>query len=253
MPSSRSAVCWVSPPAAIGRGASATLGSCPGGRAVRRRRSARSIRRAVGPMASRASRRSWQRAGTRCGRKRVARLMRGPVWRVLIAGARSTRRSAIQQARAAPDLVQRTFAASAPDQLWIADITYVPTRRGLPVSGRDPGCVQSPGRGLVHGRPPAHRAGRGRAGDGGLEPATRRGASFTTPDHGCQYTSLLFGERCQAVGIRCSMGSVGDSSENKQLTGTVARALILKTYGHEACDGDAPCLGGGLRQVHLVA
>ena len=29
-------------------------------------------------------------------------------------------------------------------------------------------------------------------------------------DHGCQYTSLLFGERCQAVGIRCSMGSVGD-------------------------------------------
>src|SRR5690348_13503889 len=33
-------------------------------------------------------------------------------------------------------------------------------------------------------------------------------------DHGCQYTSLLFGKRCQAVGIRCSMGSVGDSSEN---------------------------------------
>jgi putative transposase len=29
-------------------------------------------------------------------------------------------------------------------------------------------------------------------------------------DHGCQDTSLLFGARCQAVGIRCSMGSVGD-------------------------------------------
>jgi putative transposase len=29
-------------------------------------------------------------------------------------------------------------------------------------------------------------------------------------DHGCQYTSLLFGERCQAAGIRCSMGSGGD-------------------------------------------
>jgi putative transposase len=33
-------------------------------------------------------------------------------------------------------------------------------------------------------------------------------------DHGCQYTSLRFGERCQAVGIRCSMGSVGDCYDN---------------------------------------
>jgi len=33
-------------------------------------------------------------------------------------------------------------------------------------------------------------------------------------DHGSQYTSLLFGERCQAVGIRCSMGSVGDCYDN---------------------------------------
>ena len=33
-------------------------------------------------------------------------------------------------------------------------------------------------------------------------------------DHGCQYTSLLFGERCQAAGIRCSMGSVGDCYDN---------------------------------------
>ncbi len=27
-------------------------------------------------------------------------------------------------------------------------------------------------------------------------------------------TSLLFGQRCQAVGIRCSMGSVGDCCDN---------------------------------------
>jgi putative transposase len=33
-------------------------------------------------------------------------------------------------------------------------------------------------------------------------------------DHGCQYTSLLFGERCRTVGIRCSMGSVGDGYDN---------------------------------------
>ncbi len=33
-------------------------------------------------------------------------------------------------------------------------------------------------------------------------------------DHGCQYTSLAFGQRCQAVGIRRSMGSVGDCYDN---------------------------------------
>ena len=68
-------------------------------------------------------------AGARCGRKRGARLMRG-------AGLQGChRRRPFQttqrdpQAEPAPDLVQRTFTASAPNMLWIADITYVPTRR----------------------------------------------------------------------------------------------------------------------------
>jgi len=33
-------------------------------------------------------------------------------------------------------------------------------------------------------------------------------------DHGCQYTSLAFGSRCRAAGIRPSMGSVGDAYDN---------------------------------------
>jgi putative transposase len=33
-------------------------------------------------------------------------------------------------------------------------------------------------------------------------------------DHGCQYTSVAFGERCQQVGIDRSMGSVGDCYDN---------------------------------------
>ena len=36
--------------------------------------------------------------------------------------------------------------------------------------------------------------------------------------HGCQYTSLLFGERCAAAGIQCSMGSVGDCYDNAMIT-----------------------------------
>jgi putative transposase len=67
-------------------------------------------------------------AGTHCGRKRVARLMR----QAGLAGCHrrrpfhTTQRD--PQAEPAPDLVQRTFTATAPNALWIADITYVPTR-----------------------------------------------------------------------------------------------------------------------------
>jgi len=70
--------------------------------------------------------------GERHSRKRIERLMReaglvgashcrgGPV---------TTRRN--EDARPAPDLVDRDFAAAGPNQLWIADITYIPTAAGF--------------------------------------------------------------------------------------------------------------------------
>ena len=70
--------------------------------------------------------------GERHSRKRIARLMRkaglvgashrrgGPV---------TTRRD--QRARPAPDLVDRNFVAAAPNRLWVADITYLPTAAGF--------------------------------------------------------------------------------------------------------------------------
>ncbi len=33
-------------------------------------------------------------------------------------------------------------------------------------------------------------------------------------DQGCQYTSVQFGRRCKEVGVRPSMGSVGDCYDN---------------------------------------
>jgi len=33
-------------------------------------------------------------------------------------------------------------------------------------------------------------------------------------DHGCQYTSYAFGLRCREMGVRPSMGSVGDAYDN---------------------------------------
>src|SRR5262249_16255568 len=44
-------------------------------------------------------------------------------------GPTTTRRA--RDARPAPDLVERNFAAAAPNQLWVADITYIPTWAGF--------------------------------------------------------------------------------------------------------------------------
>src|SRR5215212_4679088 len=68
----------------------------------------------------------------RCGKKRVARLMRHASLSGCLRGLkmRLTHRLAFQQA-AAPDFVGRNFATEAPDKLWVADITYVRSREGV--------------------------------------------------------------------------------------------------------------------------
>ena len=69
--------------------------------------------------------------GVHVARKRVARLTRemGLAGISRRKGTRSTRRD--NTARPAPDLVERRFEADAPDQLWVADIAYVPTWAGF--------------------------------------------------------------------------------------------------------------------------
>ena len=69
--------------------------------------------------------------GIRCSRKRVTRLMQ----KAGIEGChrrrsfRTTQRAA--EAEPVPDLVQRNFKAVAPNQLWVSDLTYVPTLAGF--------------------------------------------------------------------------------------------------------------------------
>jgi putative transposase len=70
--------------------------------------------------------------GKNYGRKRIARLMRdgglvGASHRR--GGPMTTQRD--KEPRPAPDLVDRDFAATGPNQLWVADITYVPTMAGF--------------------------------------------------------------------------------------------------------------------------
>ena len=67
----------------------------------------------------------------RVGKKRVERLMRRGR---LVAVSTKRRRGSTQQdpdALSAPDLVERDFSASGPDELWIADFTQVTTWQGI--------------------------------------------------------------------------------------------------------------------------
>jgi len=73
-----------------------------------------------------------QTAGHKHGRKRVARLMRaaglvGASRRRV--GVTTTKRD--KDARPAPDLVDRDLTATAPNRLWVADITFVSTATGF--------------------------------------------------------------------------------------------------------------------------
>ncbi len=75
--------------------------------------------------------RQLRRDGTDVARCTVQRLMRAEGLKGVVLGGRvRTTRPAEDRAALPQDLVQRRFAAERPDQLWLADFTYVATWRG---------------------------------------------------------------------------------------------------------------------------
>jgi putative transposase len=70
--------------------------------------------------------------GIHVSRKRIARLMRelGIAGVSGREGKRRRRKSTVAETAAVADLVRRAFTADAPNQVWFADITYVPTWEG---------------------------------------------------------------------------------------------------------------------------
>lgn len=154
-----------------------------------------------------------QAQGERHGRKRIARLMRdaglvGACHRQ--GGPTTTRRD--KEARPAPDLVDRNFTSSGPNQLWIADITYLPTAAGFLYLA----VVLDVWSRKVVGWSMANHL-RAELVLDALEMAVgqRRPKDVVHhSDQGSQYTSLAFGKRCSEAGVRPSMGSVGDAYDN---------------------------------------
>jgi putative transposase len=148
--------------------------------------------------------------GLGIARKRVARLMRElGIEGVSRRGKRRVRR-AEAEAPAAPDLVRRHFKASALDELWVADITYIPTWEGwlflaAVVDAHSRFCcgwsmrddlkadlvVDALGMATTRRRP--------------------RPGLVHHSDRGGQYRSLALGRTLRESGILPSMGSPGDA------------------------------------------
>jgi len=153
-----------------------------------------------------------QEAGEAVSPKRVGRLMREEG----LEGV-SRRRKVITterdpESRPAPDLVDRQFEATGPDQLWVADITYIATWAGFLYLA----VVLDVWSRRVVGWAMARHL-RSELVVAALNMAIlqrRPRAVIHHSDQGSQYTSLAFGQHCREAGVRPSMGSVGDCYDN---------------------------------------
>jgi putative transposase len=203
------------------------LGVCPGGYYARQKRAPSARARADAELSERIveihrySRATYgaprihaelREQGIKVGCKRVARLMRAAKLRGVSRRHWMVTTVRDHQARPAPDLVERNFSATAPNRLWVADITYIPTWAGFlylavvldVFSRRIVGWAME-----THLRTELVL----QALDMALEQRRTYGVIHHS-DQGSQYTSLAFGQRCQQAGVRPSMGSVGDCFDN---------------------------------------
>ena len=123
----------------------------------------------------------------------------------------TTKRSESERA-AAPDLVERKFVAERPNSLWVADITYVQTWAGFLYLAI---VLDAFSRKIVGWAMTTHL--KTELVLDALEMALAQrnpDGVIHHSDHGCQYTSIAFGKRCEEMGVRPSMGSVGDAYDN---------------------------------------
>jgi transposase InsO family protein len=158
--------------------------------------------------------RQLEREGIAAARCTVERLMREMGLRGTVRGRAFTRTTEADDAAARPrDLVQREFRASRPNQLWVADLTYVATWLGfvyvafvidafsrMIVGWRVSSSLRTDLaldalEQALHARP---------HGDGLVHHS----------DRGVQYLSIRYTDRLAEAGVACSVGSVGDAYDN---------------------------------------
>ena len=154
-----------------------------------------------------------QDAGIVASRKRIARLMR----LAQIRGVSRRRSFCVTterdvRHRPAPDLVKREFVATDINQLWVADMTYIPTWAGFLYLSV---VIDVYSRKVV-----GWAFGERMTSDLVIQALnmalmTRKPESVIHHcDQGSQYTSIAFDNRCKEMGVRPSMGAVGDAYDN---------------------------------------
>jgi putative transposase len=111
-------------------------------------------------------------------------------------------------------LVKRNFAASRPNRLWVADLTYVRTWVGFVYAA----FVVDVFSRMIVGWQLASHLRTDLALDALQMALWRRGAAVEGlvhhSDRGCQYTAIRYTERLAEAGIQPSVGSKGDSYDN---------------------------------------
>lgn len=146
------------------------------------------------------------------GKKRVARLMSaaGLVGASLRRSVTTTKRDPGH--RPANDLVRRNFFVEKPNELWDADITFVPTLAGFLFLAV---VLDAWSRRIVGWAFSADLKTRVVLDALDMALAARKPENVIHhSDQGSQYTSLAFGNRCNNAGVRPSTGSVGGAYDN---------------------------------------
>ncbi|MDK4326390.1 IS3 family transposase [Corynebacterium propinquum] len=156
-----------------------------------------------------------RREGIDIGREHTARLMRlaGVSGKGKGRSPMTTRKANVPDLR--PDLVQREFSAAAPNKLWVADITYMRTKKGFAYttfvtdvySRRIVGWALSDSM-----RTSSTAAASSQPGDPSA--LKKQQVWCTIEDHGSQYVSVVYNERGAQHGITASTGTVGDWYDN---------------------------------------
>jgi putative transposase len=170
--------------------------------------------------------------GVRVGRKRIARLM--CVQGLEGVSRRGTRRRTTTTdpaAPPAPDLVKRRFVAERPDELWLADITYLPTYEGwlfLAV------VMDVCSRKIVGWAMREDLKSELVVDALGMAVARRRPQPGLVhhSDRGSQYTSLAFGRTLRESGLVASMGRRGDAYDNapvESVISTIKNELVHRS------------------------
>jgi len=153
------------------------------------------------------------REGTEVARCTVERLMRAMGLQGVVRGRKHKTTIPDEAASRPADLVQRDFTAERPNQLWVADLTYVATWRGFVYVAFITDVFS---RKIVGWR--VSNSLRSDLALDALEQALHARSDLSGlvhhSDRGVQYLSIRYTDRLDELGIAPSVGSVGDSYDN---------------------------------------